>query len=1193
MAIEHNDTSTRHNVARYFVEHRQISWVLFVAVLAWGIWAYQAMPKRKDPDIPVRQVAVVTPWAGQSAERVEQLVTRKIEEKIAQNIRVSELKSKSRPGLSVIYAEVDERVADTGKEFDDIKIKLDSLSDLPDGAGPIQYIKEFGETSALMLTVASPLADGAQLDLLAGEIEKKIAPESVNIVVCGSRSLHHSFLTEAAELLSTQMDQHGLGNGLELVDGNGLVLIRGAPLTNRLAATVEKIWNELPQRADIHPDVWDPIVVMPGRPVRDSLEVGAGAKYSYRELDDFTERIERAIRTAPEASRVTRVGVLEEQVELLYSQNRIAGYGLLPNSIPTVLHQRNTTIPAGTLNAGGRNIELEQTNEYRTLGDIDTTSIGQAGNGTLVYLRDLGIARRGYQHPARFLSFYTVKDAGGAWHRRRAITVSVEMRKNDQIDRFGTAVGERVDQARRSLPADLVVGVTSDQKRQVREKIELFNRSLWEAVLLVVVVSLIGFWEWRSALLMAISIPVTLAMTFGFMQLLGLDIQQMSIASLIIALGLLVDDPVVAGDAIKRELAHGTSRDVAAWLGPTKLSRAILYATITNIAAYLPFLLLTGDVGRYIYSLPVTIACSLVASRLVSMTFIPLLAYYLLRAKTEPVAHELRNKGFGKWYSRAAGFAIDHRWKVLAGFSLLLVLGGYFGSSLHHQFFPRENFYLAYVDVRLAEDSPLDATEQASHDAEKVVEEVVAKHSTGGESKLASITSFIGAGGPRFWFSVPPESPSPNYAQLLLQFTHSEDTNALVGPLQDALRARVPGARIDVRTVETGPPTLIPISIRLLGEDATTLHVEAEKVKAILKSSPLAINIRDDWGNDAIRAHLEVDQDRASLAGLSSQDIAISSYSAVSGLPVGVMREGRKNIQIVQLMNYGQRDTATALTHLYVYSSQAPQNVTLGQIARLTYTPEAVEIHRMNQYRAITVSSLAKPGHVASEVTDPLMPQLRDFESHLPPGYRMEIVGELKEQLKGQRQSLNVVMASVIAIYLALVFQFKNAIKPFIVFAGIPFGAVGALSGVWLMHMPLGFMVILGITSLIGVIVSHVIVLFDFIEERHAEGEGFRDALIDAGILRIRPVLITVGATVLALFPLALHGGPLWEALCYAQIGGLTLATMVTLVIVPVFYSIFVFDLKIVRWEDRAKVATANLLLDTRSRGQAASTHKS
>jgi multidrug efflux pump len=234
-----------------------------------------------------------------------------------------------------------------------------------------------------------------------------------------------------------------------------------------------------------------------------------------------------------------------------------------------------------------------------------------------------------------------------------------------------------------------------------------------------------------------------------------------------------------------------------------------------------------------------------------------------------------------------------------------------------------------------------------------------------------------------------------------------------------------------------------------------------------------------------------------------------------------------------------------------------------------------VAIPRLNQYRAITVSTLPKPGHLASEVTDPLMPRLREFQRGLPPGYRLEFAGELKEQIKGQTQSLNVVMASVLAIYLALVFQFKNAIKPLIVFAGIPFGAVGALAGVWVMNMPLGFMVILGITSLIGVIVSHVIVLFDFIEEKHQEGAPLRDALIDAGILRIRPVLITVGATVLALFPLALHGGPLWEALCYAQIGGLSVATVVTLFIVPVIYAIFVFDLKLIRWEERGAAGTS------------------
>jgi multidrug efflux pump subunit AcrB len=1171
MSAGFQDELNHHNASRYFVEHRHVSWVLFVGVLVWGTWAYRAMPQRKDPDLPVRQVAVVTPWPGQSAERVEQLVTRKVEEKIAQNIKVAEIKSRSRTGLSVVYAEVDDSVSETGKEFDDIKIKLDSLTDLPDGAGPVQYIKDFGETAALMLTVASPPAGGAPLDRLSSALGKAIAPGSASVALCASGPLDVSFLREAAELLSRQMREHGLGDRLRLTGGPGFALIQGAPPRQDLDRAVSRLWDDLPQRSDIHPDVWGPVVLAPGAPIRQALEARAGPKYSHRELDDFTDRLEKSIRIAPQVSRVTRVGVLEEQVELLYSQERLAGYGIVPAILPAILQKRNTTIPAGVLNAGGRNVELEQSNEFRGLGDLGEIVIAEGANGTPLYLRDLGIARRAYQHPARFLAYYNYRDANGAWRRGRAVTLSVEMKKSEQIDRFAASVGERIEAVRASLPRDLIFGRTSDQRRQVREKIDLFNRSLWEAVLLVVLVSLVGFWEWRSALLMAISIPITLAMTFGFMQLLGLDIQQMSIASLIIALGLLVDDPVVAGDAIKRELAHGKPRSVAAWLGPTRLSKAILYATITNIAAYLPFLLIEGDTRRYIFSLPVTIACSLVASRLASMTFVPLLAYYLLRARPEPVAAEMRKSGFGRWYSRAVGFAIDHRWSVLASSSILLMFGGYFGATLHSQFFPRESFYIAYLDLRLAEDAPLEATGLAAREAEKVVEEIAGKQDSDGEPALASITSYIGAGGPRFWFSVPPEPPSPNYAQLLVQFRRSEDTNRLIGPLQEALSARVPGARIDVRTVETGPPTLIPVSMRVLGEDPAVLHAEAEKLKSILRSSPLSVNVRDNWGNNGIRTHFEVDQDRASLAGVSSQDIAIASYSAVAGAPVGVLREGRKNIPIVQLMNYGQRETATALNQLYVFSSQGPQKITLGQVARQVYSPEPVEIHRVNQYRAITVSTLPKPGHLASEVTDPLMPRLRDFQRGLPAGYRLEFAGELKEQIKGQTQSLNVVMASVLAIYLALVFQFKNAIKPLIVFAGIPYGAVGALAGVWVMNMPLGFMVILGITSLIGVIVSHVIVLFDFIEEKHEEGAPLRDALIDAGILRIRPVLITVGATVLALFPLALHGGPLWEALCYAQIGGLSVATVVTLFIVPVVYAIFVFDLKWIRWEERSR----------------------
>src|SRR5262245_29934183 len=716
------------SVARFFVENRQVSWVLLVGVIAWGIWAYTTMPKRKDPDIPVRQVAVVTPWPGQSAERVEQLVTRKIEERVAQNIRVSEIASTTRPGLSVVYAEVDENARiDTSKEFDDIKVKLDALTDLPEGAGPIQFIKEFGETSALMLTVASPPASDTQVRLLSREIGASLTPRasSLDVVMC-STGVDPSFVREAAGLLGRRIQHEGLGADPEIIDGRSSSIIRlNKPSQPRdWSRAVQRVWEELPQRADLHPDVWDPVVIEPGARLEDALRRQAGPKYSYRELDDFTDRIEKAIKLAPEASRVTRVGVLEEQIEARYSQDRIAALGIVPAAISGVLQSRNTTFPAGTLNAGGRDLAIEQSGEFRTLADVNTVVFAAAANGTPLYLRDLGSAHRGYQHPARFLSYYTYRGGDGQWQRGRSITLSTEMKKGQQIDAFGAAVAARVEEIRRSLPADLIVGTTSDQKRQVREKVDLFNQSLLEAVILVVAVALVGFWEWRSALLMALCIPVTLAMTFGFMHLLGLDIQQMSIASLIIALGLLVDDPVVAGDAVKRELAHGKPRAVAPWLGPDKLSKAILYATITNIAAYLPFLLLNGDVGRYIYSLPVTIACSLVASRLVTMTFLPLLAYYILKPGRDPMADAPRASAFGRIYERAVTFAIDHRWKVLAASSLLLAAGAFFARHVHEQFFPRDNFYIAYVDVHLPEDAPLAQTAQVTREAEEVIREV-------------------------------------------------------------------------------------------------------------------------------------------------------------------------------------------------------------------------------------------------------------------------------------------------------------------------------------------------------------------------------------------------------------------------------------------------------------------------------------
>ena len=373
-----------------------------------------------------------------------------------------------------------------------------------------------------------------------------------------------------------------------------------------------------------------------------------------------------------------------------------------------------------------------------------------------------------------------------------------------------------------------------------------------------------------------------------------------------------------------------------------------------------------------------------------------------------------------------------------------------------------------------------------------------------------------------------------------------------------------------MRQLENGDSVGLPVAIHVSGEDSGTLRATSERVQKVLRDIPLVSRIRDNWGEDRFTVRLNVDSDRANLAGLTNRDIADSSSAAVVGTPLTTLREGDQQIPIVARLRSTEIGGLEDLNNLYVASKTGRQKVPIRQVASFDYSFRSEVIRRRNQARTITVSGAPQRGVLASEVMTAARPALNAISASLPPGYKIEIGGEEEKQIDGFQQLSVVLATSVIAIFLALTFQFKNAVKPLIVFAAVPFGSVGALLALWIMGVPFGFMGFLGVISLVGVIVSHIIVLFDFIEEKHAEGEPFVQAVLDAGIVRLRPVLITVGATVFGLFPLAVHGGPLWEPLCYAQIGGLSIATFITLLLVPVFYSICVLDLKIVKWEQVA-----------------------
>lgn len=1200
---------TTHNTARFFTENRSISWVLLIGVILWGIYGYMNIPKRKDPYIPVRQATAVTPWPGVSAEKVEQLVTRPVEEKIAGNSAIHKpgptefgIKSTTLPGLSIVQIQLGENISDTQKEFNNINLRLNSLNDsLPQGAGPIQFNSGFGETAALMLTVASPKESSVEISLRAREIRKAIeqvrslAPHGktdtrMAVVAAFPKSDDTQIPARMRDILSRAMAYAKLASDILPIRGPGYVGLDANMHADKktILAFVHQFTQSGLGLSGIYPDVWPPVVIRDPKETESELARVAGDKYSYAALDDITGLIQRVLLTVPQVSKIQRSGVLPERVYLSYSQERLASYGVQPSNIKAILNARNITLPGGVLQVGDNNLIIDPSGQFTSAKQIGDVIITNTSAGTPVYLRDLVSIYRGYQSPPTFLNFYTYKDAKGKWHRTRAITLAVQMRAGEQIGEFGKNIDAAITKLKQDLPDGLIIAKTSDQPRQVRENIDLFMTALYEAIALVVLVSLLGFWEWRSALLMAICIPITLAITFGMIFSLGIDLQQVSIATLIIALGLLVDDPIVAGDAIKRDLAEGHPSLVSAWLGPTKLAKAIMFATITNIAAYLPFLLLPGNTGTFLRSLAIVMACTLIASRLVSMTFLPLLGYYLLRPskRAERSIEERSEKGFTGFYYKVGHFAVDHRWLVFLSSLVFLGLGIYEGKQLKTSFFPDDVQYLSYLDIRLPESAPLSSTNDVAIRAQKIVEEVTAEYGKEHPDKnnkpreiLKSVTTFIGGSSPRFWFSLTPQLSQLNYAQLIIEVKDKNYTPQLVAPLQRRLSAEIAGARVDVRQLQTNPVE-VPIAIRISGradintlnenQDIRTLRSLADQVKGILRPIRTAGRIHDDWGSESFVVKLQVDPDLANESGVTNQDVATSSTAAMNGIQVTTLREGDKQIPVLVRLLPDERAKLSDIQNLYIYSLQSQRKVPFLEISSLKYNMQTEKICRLEHFRTITVQGFPDPGSLPSEVMRVATPRLKKLEKSLPPGYNMTIGGEQAKQTRGFRNLMMVLAISVAAIFLGLVFQFNNAVKPFLVFAAVPYGAVGALTALDIMNEPFGFMAFLGIASLVGVIVSHVIVLFDFIEMMHEKGEPLRESLLQAGIIRLRPVMITVGATVLALFPLAMHGGPLWQPLCYAQIGGLALATFIELLLVPVLYAIFVLDLKIVKWETKS-----------------------
>ncbi len=1162
------------NLARFFVTYRSVGWALLVATLIWGALGYVSMPKRKDPYFKIRKAVAVAVWPGAPPDQVESLLVEPLEAKLASASSVATIEASARTGAAILQLTMREDLSfeAVDKALDDVELKLREVP-LPAGAQPVHLEKDFGDTNILLYGISSPPARDAELSMRATTIARameglpKDARRAVLIVpfpLGEDEGTIRGTLRTVERRALAQPNAH-----VASVVGGGFGLLGVGFEPRELERLVGEIGAARARDGRLHPDAWRAAVVGSEEEIASALATVRGDAYTLGELDRFAEALQRRVRGTPGVAKVVRSGTVAERVFLEFERAELERSGIRLDEVARALGAHDPTgVRAGT-HAGDRAVTIDASGAFEDEAAIADTVIGKTERGEPVRLRDRFDVVRGYEEPRRTIHTVTARDERGAFVRGQAVTLGVQQLPDAQIADVGARVEAAIAASRGLIPEDVRIEKITDQPKQVDEKVGSFVRSLVEAILIVIFVGFLGFWEWRSATVLALSVPVTLAMTFGLMRLFGLDIQQISLAALIISLGLLVDDPVVANDAIRAELDRGVPRRVAAWLGPTKLATAILFATLTNIAAYLPFLLNKGDVGRYIFSLPIVLTLSLVASRIVSMTFIPLFGFALLRPRRGGAAGGPELGAVARGYRRMVGFALGHRKSVLVAAAIALGIFSLGIGKLRLLFFPKDLMFQAYVDVFLPEDATVEATDATLRQVEGVLMEIdaeIAKEpGRGGRGPLARMASWAGEPAPRFWYSLSPKEGFPNYGQVVLELSDPHLTERFAELAQARLSARIAGAHIDVKRLENGPPVTYPIELRISGENSEELRRVTGALAAKISALPSARRVRDDWGTDAMRIALAADTGSLAESGLAPGDLASGAFVAFEGLPVGAT-VGDRRVPLVMRERRTDKSTASDLADLSVPSTRSGQWIPVTAVAERSVTFSPSRIARRDQVRTMTLVAFPAPGVLPAELMKQVHPLLDEASASLGAGYRIEVGGAEEKTRAVLFDSAIVAVTSVIAIYFMLLLQFRSAKKPLVVFAAIPFGVLAAISSVVLMGAPFGFTAILGTISLIGVIVSHVIVLFDGIEHAEQRGMPLHEALAAAGAERLRPVAITVGATVLGLVPLALHGGPLWEPLCYAQIGGLTVATVVTLVLVPVLYAIFVEDLRFLSW---------------------------
>lgn len=875
-----------------------------------------------------------------------------------------------------------------------------------------------------------------------------------------------------------------------------------------------------------------------------------GEGYSYAELKEVADEVRDVMLRVPDVAKVDIYGVQEERIFVEYDNARLAQLGLSPAQLQQLLQSQNVLFPGGMVTTGRERLVLEPTGSFQTIDEVRRSVITVPGRKELLYLEDIARVERGYIDPPAS----KLRSSG-----RPALGIGISMRAGGNIISMGKEIKAAVRHLQQRYPIGIEIDFVAFQPRDAENGVNNFIRNLLQAVGIVVLVMLLTL-GLRTGLVVATLIPMTILLSMVLMNIFNVTLNTISLAALIIALGMLVDNAIVMSESIMVMIRRGIEPVKAAVDSARELRIPLLTSSLTTCAAFLTVFLAESGTGEYTSDLFRVVTMALLSSWVLSLTMIPLLCVRFIKVGRK-AAEEVFDSKFYRSYRGFLVGLLRHPWITLAVVAAVFVGSMQLQRLIPTLFFPATERAFLRAKLSFPVGAPIERTEAMVSDLERFLRDSLAVNTERGEG-VVNWASFIGVGAPRYFLAVSPEPRREELAYLLINTTSRTVADEMLPRIERYLWDRYPDLEAVILPLDYGPPVMAPVQIRLSGKDADDLFALVDKVKARLAEIPGAKNISDDWGAWAKKLMVNIDQPRARMAGVSSLDIALSLQTILSGVSVTEFREKEDVIPVVLRAAAADRQDLGKLEALDVYAQSTGNTVPLKQVADVEVAWEPSKIFRRDRLKTVTVSAYTEPGITATDIIAGLSPWLEENSRDWPLGYFYEFGGELESSVKSQKSIMDKVPITFGIIILLLVAQFNSLRRPLIILVTIPLAMIGVNIGLVVLGGEMGFMTFLGIISLAGIVINNAIVLLDRIRiEREENGLAATRAVVEAAQRRLRPIFLTTVTTVGGLLPLWLGGGPMWESMAIAIMFGLIFATVLTLGVVPVLYSLL-FRLK-------------------------------